>query len=410
MTASLKVLLDLVDSEIPIDYQHNIKFLWHKERVKQFLSGDIYGVHPVTAEIIPSLECNYSCKHCTYYDWKENTLPLKGKRLMSEETMKTALEKLYDFGIKGVIFTGGGEPFFNKHTQEGIRYAREIGLEVGVFTNGSLLTPKSIETVLDNSRFMRISLNAITEGVYLNFHNICNPELLKRVKNNIAYTASTIEKRPVKFGIGVVVDEKNKDDLENLARFICDTVSKTNGRIDNLGIRPVINYRDRTSQISSGVLEAVRNSRPKVDKILGEVGVKVFWATDYFKDAIQAKETGSKIYTRCLANPWAVSVSYDGRVYFCSEHDGNPEFLLGDIVKEEMTKIWTSNRRKEVIDSVGDCKAPTCKLHRLNKILNSWNNNSFGGESPLGTKQIEQAETIIEEITKQGEPGGKNFL
>lgn len=60
----------LMNPDIPIEYQHHLKLLWHPDSAKEFLSGDIYGIHPVTAEIVPSLECNYHCSHCTYALWK----------------------------------------------------------------------------------------------------------------------------------------------------------------------------------------------------------------------------------------------------------------------------------------------------------------------------------------------------
>lgn len=33
---------------------------------------------------------------------------------MSQDTMYTALERLYAFGLGGIIFTGGGERFYNR--------------------------------------------------------------------------------------------------------------------------------------------------------------------------------------------------------------------------------------------------------------------------------------------------------
>lgn len=410
MKQKCDIINSLLYHHIPIEYQHHLKFLWHRDRVLQFLQGKGNEIHPVTAEIIPSLECNYGCKHCTYASWKERTITSRGNRLMTLDAMYQVIERLYGFGVRGVTFTGGGEPFFNRSTQEGIRFANEIGLEVGVFTNGSLLTPDSIEMVVSNSRFMRISLNAITEATYLEFHNITNPHLLKKVKENIAYLSGSVRDSPIKFGAGVIVNELNKDDLENIAIFISETISRTGGRIDYVGIRPVINYKDRGSQISPGVTEAVRRAKPRVDEILEEAGSKAFWALDYFEDAVSTEMSGTKQYARCLANPWAISVAYDGGIYLCSEHDGDPNFFLGNILTQSMDEIWESERRKSVIESIGDCTAPTCKLHRLNKILNDWDEQGFGGNTALTEPQLKDATETLERITSKGEPGGKNHL
>jgi len=400
----------LVDSDVPIEYQHHLKFLWHRDRVLQFLGGKGNEIHPVTAEIVPSLECNYGCKHCTYANWKESTVTSRGSRLMTEDAMYQVVEGLYEFGVRGVTFTGGGEPLFNRATPEGIRFANETGLDVGVFTNGSMLTPDSIGTVVSNSRFMRVSLNAITEETYLAFHNITNPHLLERVKENIAYIASYVSGSPMTFGVGVIVNDINKDDLENVAIFISETIDRTGGRIDYVGIRPVINYKKRGSQISPEVTKAVRRAKPKVDRILEEAGSKAFWAMDYFEDAVKTERSGRKEYVCCLANPWAVSVAYDGGVYLCSENDGNPNFLLGNILTQGMEEIWESERRRSVIESIGDCTAPTCKLHRLNKILNDWNQQGFGGDTPITEDQLMVATETLDRITSNGEPGGKNHL
>jgi len=400
------VLSTLILPGVPLLDQHHLKFLCHPDRVLDFLVGRWREIRPVTAELVPSLECPLRCPHCTYAFWKEASSSA-GRRLMAKSDMFACLDKMRSFGIKGVIFTGGGEPFANEHTVAGVIYASELGLEAGVFTNGYLVDPRDIPRIVTSAAFLRLSLNAVSEDVYQRFHGIEGQSPLSTVMRNVVLLARAAKCVRMRFGIGVVVNEVNVGDLIDVASFVAG-VAKKEGGISYVGFRPVINYRRTSMQIHPSILQRVSEVKADIDRMLHDVGVNAFWTMDHFTDAIEAR-SGLNARGRCLANPWAVSVAYDGGVYLCSEHDGDPDFLLGSLRKQSFEHIWAGQRRRSVMDAAANCTAPVCKLRRLNKILNAMHCRGIG-LTPLSKEELTEAETILRHFVEMGEPDGKHFL
>ncbi len=307
-------------------------------------------------------------------------------------------------GLEGVIFTGGGEPFYNSHTVDGIELARDLGMGVGVFTNGSLLDQDAISRISNCADFIRLSINAVSEGRYLNFHGIHDASLLESVKKNVLRLAQArTHNGHASFGLGVIVDENNVDDLVPVASFASEVVKTTGGGIDYVGFRPVVDYWHGGNVISSRLVHKIRDYEVEVRRILSQAGIVPFFAFDYFSDASSCAER-PKEYSKCLANPWAVSCAYDGTLYLCSENDGNPDYALGNLLRSSFDEIWSGDRRKEVIERIGDCPAPVCKLHRLNKSLVRM------GMQPMDDKQSRAVRGFLDILTYIGDPGGVRFL
>ena len=61
-------------------------------------------------------------------------------------------------GTKAISFTGGGEPTIHKDYLELIKFTNEIGFDVGTITNGSAITERNVDTIIENLQWIRISM------------------------------------------------------------------------------------------------------------------------------------------------------------------------------------------------------------------------------------------------------------
>ncbi|MGQ4827615.1 radical SAM protein, partial [Enterococcus faecalis] len=59
---------------------------------------------------------------------------------------------------RGVSFTGGGEPMLHKDFTSIIVHARQVGLDVGLITNGSAITARNVDVLVDNLSWVRVSM------------------------------------------------------------------------------------------------------------------------------------------------------------------------------------------------------------------------------------------------------------
>lgn len=81
--------------------------------------------------------CNFKCLYC----YANSNLPRYGE--LSTHEMMDIIKQAKGLGIQTISFIGGGEPLMNKDLFNLLYFTRNLGLQIGLFTNCSLLT-KSI--------------------------------------------------------------------------------------------------------------------------------------------------------------------------------------------------------------------------------------------------------------------------
>jgi radical SAM protein with 4Fe4S-binding SPASM domain len=116
--------------------------------------------------------CNFKCEFCPTGDpelIKKSGRPFGNMPL---ELFKKIVDDATKFPkrIKRIDFGKDGEPFVNKHLAEMVQYAKQkqIADMVAVTTNGSLLTRKNIDQILDSGVDMiKVSVEAVSDAGYL---------------------------------------------------------------------------------------------------------------------------------------------------------------------------------------------------------------------------------------------------
>jgi MoaA/NifB/PqqE/SkfB family radical SAM enzyme len=111
-----------------------------KEFSQRFRNAAIRDRIPLSGSIDITTRCNFSCVHCY--------LPPKSRQTQGTEeqdtaTVKNQLDQITEAGCLNLLITGG-EPLFRKDFSEIYTHARENGLIVTVFTNGSLVKDEHI--------------------------------------------------------------------------------------------------------------------------------------------------------------------------------------------------------------------------------------------------------------------------
>lgn len=101
---------------------------------------------PQAARLIVTINCNYQCQMCTF--WQER------HQDPSLETIKFWIKELADFGVKEIDL-GGGEPFLRKDLKEIVREIKSYGIKCGLTTNGWLVTKENFPPI----DFCEISLD-----------------------------------------------------------------------------------------------------------------------------------------------------------------------------------------------------------------------------------------------------------
>ena len=384
------------------------KWLYYPDRVACVKRGDFRMVKPVTVQLIPSLYCNFYCPHCCYGRSKEN-IKAHGERtamLMDEHVMSVIIDRLSEAGIKGIVFTGGGEPTSHIRLTDCMRQAVQKGIKVGLFTNGSLLTASKIHQILElKPTFIRVSLDAGTPDIHRLLHGYPEKyDYFPKVLENIELLAKgkLSQKVDTTIGVGVTVEPINLFNLVEVAKRLHEIACRPPaGGIDYLVFRPTVNYQGgkhlRTVQL---ILDYVNVHFPEyhqaywnylyeglqfpaqifeiasqiindeVSQLLEDTGIQVINVHTKMLGVTQPDHP----YTKCRASPWYIFVGPDGTVYNCAELGLDPRVAIGNLLTQTLDEIWSSQRRQEVMDFIDEdglhalCP-PVCLYYELNTIF-----------------------------------------
>lgn len=96
--------------------------------------------------------CNFSCSHCT-----SGGKPAAQDEVNTEEA-KRIVDQIYEFGASFLGITGG-EALLRKDLFEIIAYARKVGLNSSIITDGRLLDDKAFEGIVKNEVKVSISID-----------------------------------------------------------------------------------------------------------------------------------------------------------------------------------------------------------------------------------------------------------
>ncbi|MFH0737962.1 MAG: radical SAM protein [Candidatus Micrarchaeota archaeon] len=383
------------------------KWVWHKENIDLLLEGYLYGkdqsqpsfssvIRPITASFVPTLSCNYHCPKCTYRDirnvetkgrFEQGLISSDGSHhgpMMDERMAMRTLTELKALGVKAVIFTGGGEPLLHPKIFDFMFEAKRLGFQIGLFTNGSLLDKEIAKDMLNylvpELQFIRISLNAADERTYSRHHGV-SPEFFHVVCENIRFIAECRAlygfvtsscpdgwwsmKSPT-CGVGFIVGGQNADSLQ-FARPLFESFEKDfpGGKIDQKAFRPLVEYGGRSKRQTA--VEVIEMAIKELQRLC--VGRRdILFNAARFRSLADPQQNHCSY---CLAHPWRIGAWSDGRIFLCDEHNGDPDFCIGDLKERRLEDIWIGDQRRDVIERLNrslfhERCPPICILSDMN--------------------------------------------
>ena len=130
----------------------------------QRLSKKIAGQRlPLSGSLELTFRCNLRCQHC-YVSHGHQGIP--GQKEMTTSEIRNILDQLVDEGCLWLLLTGG-EPMIRRDFLDIYTYAKRIGLLLTLFTNGSMLTPRLADALVELRPFkIEITLYGRTQETY----------------------------------------------------------------------------------------------------------------------------------------------------------------------------------------------------------------------------------------------------
>lgn len=314
-------------------YIRGDKIFYHRE-LADWLDGDT--VNPITMELHLTNRCNMKCGYCFFSD-RDKSLEMSG-----EEAFK-CIDVLKSAGVKGLIFSGGGEPTIHKDFKEIIYHARNREIDIGLITNGIM----DISDILSNFTWVRFSLDS------------CNPDTYSKIKGTDKFQQVTenivkcIEKKTgVTIGVQMVITEDNYMEIFDMY----DYVKKIEA--DYFQFRPLEN-----GEYKNAVWSQVNNARDYFNQNdLSVITTENKWLEITSPD---------KHYEDCPGANFIGAVDPGGNFYICCHHVGK-QGRYGNILTEDINDALAN--RAKVQKEFDYSKCPTaCRGSNLNLALDNFN-------------------------------------
>lgn len=317
-----------------------MKVLCWRDRIDKILEGDIPP--PVAVEIDPSNLCTQNCVWCMFKDFK-----LRERVSLDPTMLDDLISDLAEFGVKAITFTGGGEPLVNPATPGAMRKASELGMQVGLVTNGDMLEREDVSNaVFDTCRYVRLSIDTGSDDTYFR---------LKQPKNRNQLTRNLGSmRRLVEGGFSGDVGAAfliHPDTYRELPTLIA--------RLEDVGasyfqVRPCIGveFTPTVINFSRDVIEGYRGK------------LKIY---SNFKRFDEIKYGMN--FQKCRATPLLGIVGANAKMYLCCQFRGNSDYVIGDIKKKTFSEQWGGELHRKAIERIDISRCPPCRYSTFNHLI-----------------------------------------
>lgn len=337
------------------DYNRFQKFkiLAHSDKISEIVNGGIPS--PVEWIIYPSNICGYRCGHCIMA--KEQS---DHRGLLSRFAMEKIPTDATVYGIKTVIFSGGGDPLINPYTIESARRCKENGIFTGLNNQGYLLEDPSA------FNFIRYSVDAATPETYQAIHRVPKADGWERVNTNIRRHSEMRQAgHNIEMGLAFLITPTN---WEETAMF-CEWAQQYNP--DFIHIRPAYldpGYLDK--EYPGGGIKLKDAIIPNMRELAKYLQDK--YDNVYFKINTFEGYWTPKLYDKCRSNSLMAVTSGDGAFLVCQDRGIMKEetyLRWGDYNHQTFKEIWWSEDHRNVMESIDLDKCPRCVENGMNEII-----------------------------------------
>lgn len=333
------------------------KVFVHLDRIVAWDRGDRPA--PVTVEWDLSNRCTLGCQDCHFahthvrgpWTSKLRLLPQAFEQtgdLADTALVLATLPDLYDLGVKGIVWSGGGEPTTHPDWLKILERAAAVGLEQGMYTLGGLLTTETGPRLAQLATWIVVSLDCADAETYAREKGV-PPARFDAACHGIR---SLVGQRAA-IGVSFLLHAENWSRCEAmvaLARQLGATYTS---------FRPIIRTQPNQPSVCLDDRQWIAEAQPILQQLARASDVEV----DLGRFQAYATWQGHG-YAACTGIQLNTTITPDGRVWICPQRRGITP--LGNLHEESFQAIWAKHPGQFTVDA--GCRA-MCRLHQVNDQL-----------------------------------------
>jgi len=305
---------------------------------------------PRFVDLYPVYGCNHNCIGCDYQDL--NSKP----RMFSNKDFRTIMYDLDNIGCEAIDWCGGGEPTLHPYLSDMIDlWCEDMGHVTGLLTNGTMMSGKLRESVVDNASYVRFSLECATKETFNAYkrpksEDVGFDTVIRNIRETVDLRDTTGSKCLV--GYKFTIDQNNINDIPTAF-----TLAKDLG-MDSLQFKLI---RNVPTELDADMIPLVSSQIAGLvgDGAAGGVKVMANFADYQFKGG-------------CWMNPLWPTIDAYGDVWACCYYrHRKDEHWLGNIFKDGLRELWYSDYHQEVMSSIDKCKCLKydCRFMKYNDFM-----------------------------------------
>jgi MoaA/NifB/PqqE/SkfB family radical SAM enzyme len=310
---------------------------------------------PLQIQIIPSNKCNQKCSFCSYrmkgYPSNEQ---FKEKDILSYKKIIEILDDCSEMGVKGIQYTGGGEPLVHPRIKDIFKYTLQNNLQIALVTNGQNLDDETCKILIDAS-WVRISLDSSNPTMYKRIRKVNQfNKVIKNIKNLVKYRKECI------IGVGYVVCKENWRGILKAAQLAKD-----------LGVQ---NFRISASFTPQGFsyFDGFLDEAKELSYQAQELSDENFTVFNLFNDRIQDTFESVQDYDKCPIKELLTYIGADYNVYTCCTLAFNKRGFIGSLKEQSFKELWNSEQKIKMFNNHNPsihCQH-TCMFKNKNQFIN----------------------------------------
>ncbi|MFA6007194.1 MAG: radical SAM protein [Candidatus Shapirobacteria bacterium] len=316
---------------------------------------------PQIVELDPTTRCNYGCPECISARVKGNV-----------EILPTRLEQLINefstMGVRGIIFIGGGEPLMHSDMPNPIRQAYDLGIDVGLTTNGSLIS-KYLDTIANCVAWTRVSVDAGTSETYEKFRPSSIVNSFEKVIQNMEQLAK-VKKGALGYCFLVIQRSGGDKTVTNASEIYQSAKIAKDIGCNYFEFKPMVNLKHYLLPFSAEMKEIIMEQFNLCKELESEkfaiVAPKSIGFLEENDNPVQPKK-----YEECAIMEFRTLITPTG-IYPCPYMRGRTDKKMGSINDMPFDQFWNSSDRKNAMGLVNpknDCGF-YCIRHLPNVVLN----------------------------------------
>ncbi|MBF0398971.1 MAG: radical SAM protein [Desulfobacterales bacterium] len=338
------------------------KVFYHTDHLYHYLKyGDCYPVHMI---IGLTNCCNHSCIWC--YGYQTIASHFNNNQFVPAELITKTVHEAVQLGLRSLSLVGTGEPTLHPQFDKIIRELKKIGVDIGLFTNGSLIDNYKTDAIIDTHTFIRLSCSAanIDEHNFIHHAGRKGNDFNKIVHNIENIIQKRKDKRFPTIGVQFSVNQHNWHSILTACKLWKEV------GVDYFSLKPVYKHPNVSEHEENyAPYEKVKESM-ELARALEDKKFKVYAKYEQF-DKVINHSPKSRGYDKCHGQSFCTFLDPDGSLFICGNLHGIKEFIVGNVIESGSFKsAWNGDRRKQILNILDVSKCPKgCRMDPLNLII-----------------------------------------